>query len=414
MSCAAQASEAYARLFGSALPERIGVALSGGGDSTALLLLTREALPGVKLFAATVDHRLREESATEAAQAGALCQSLDIPHEILPWEGWAGEGNLQDAARSARRSLLSDWAERHQISHVALGHTREDQAETVLLRLARGSGVDGLAAMAPVRMGQGVHWLRPLLDIGREALRDYLRQKDVAWVDDPSNDDERFDRVKARSMANELAHLGLTPDRLVRTAAQMAMARDALNDGAAAYLGRARVDRGDVLMPNPHQFPTPRELLLRAFAHALCWVSSAVYRPRYESLTGLLDGMEEGKAATLHGCRITSEGTVWRVAREYAAVSQLATPPAALWDKRWQFHGPTPPSGTHLAALGAVGLAECENWRDSGLPRASLMASPALWQGERLLSAPLAGRPEGWTARLCHGAEHLVSSLRHD
>ncbi|MBS8225894.1 tRNA lysidine(34) synthetase TilS [Vannielia litorea] len=414
MSLLRTASDAYARLFAGDPPRRLGIALSGGGDSTALLILTREALPEVELCAATVDHRLRTSSAEEAAQAGRLCREFDVPHEILPWEGWAGEGNLQAEARSARSALLADWAERNDLDHIALGHTLDDQAETVLMRLARGSGVDGLAAMAGRKASQGLTWLRPLLDTRRADLRAFLSERGIRWSDDPSNDDERFDRVKARRMGEELARLGLTPERLVRTADQMAMARDALNESAAAYLTRARVEQGDLLMPNPNRFPAPRDTLLRAFAHALCWVSSSVYRPRFEALTAMLDELEPGKAGTLHGCRISSEGTIWRVSREYAAVSDLATPPAMRWDKRWQFHGPTPPEGAHLAALGPIGLEECEDWRASDLPRPSLMASPALWLGERLLSAPLAGRPEGWTARLCHGQEHLVSTLRAD
>ncbi|QDC08889.1 tRNA lysidine(34) synthetase TilS [Oceanicola sp. D3] len=414
MSFAANVSAAYSRLWTDGPPTRLGIALSGGSDSTALLILTREALPEIQLFAATVDHQLREGSGKEAEQAGQLCHSLGLPHEILPWEGWAGEGNLQAAARSARSALLADWAERNELAHVALGHTRDDQAETVLMRLARGSGVDGLAAMAPLRRSAGISWLRPMLEVSRQDLRAELTARGVAWADDPSNDDLRFDRVKARAMTKELSRLGLTPERLVRTASQMAMARDALNHGAAAYLGRASVEQGDLLMPSPASLSAPRETVLRAFAHALCWVSSTVYRPRFESLTAMLDGLEQGKAGTLHGCRISSEGATWRITREYAAVADVATPPAALWDKRWQFHGPKPPDGAHVAALGAIGLAECENWRDSGLPRASLLASPALWLGDRLLSAPLAGRPEGWAARLCHGAEHLVSTLRAD
>lgn len=407
LSLVSAVTAAYSRQLGTALPRRLGIALSGGSDSTALLLLTRAALPEVQVFAATVDHRLREGSAAEAAAAGELCQSLGIAHEILPWEGWAGQGNLQDAARSARRALLADWAERHEIAHVALGHTRDDQAETVLLRLARGSGVDGLAAMAGASAGHGVIWLRPLLDLRREALRDHLRAEAQGWADDPSNDDLRFDRVKARQMADTLAPLGLTAERLARTAGQMALARDALNHYAADLLARhVSLIHGDLLLTLPAQ--TPRDTTLRAFAHCLGWTASATYRPRYDALTAALAA---SRPTTLHGCRITPEAGRLRIAREYAAVAETATPPAALWDGRWRLSGPTPPSGAHLAALGEIGLAECADWREAGLPRASILATPALWLGDRLIAAPVAGRSEGYTARLCHGVEHLVSTL---
>lgn len=410
MSLVAAVSDVYRHILGARSPERLGIALSGGSDSTALLLLTRSALPDVRLYAATVDHRLREGSTAEAEAAGQLCSSLGIPHEILPWEGWAGRGNLQDAARSARRALLSDWSERHGLEHVSLGHTQDDQAETVLLRLARGSGVDGLAAMVPASSSHGVTWLRPLLALSRDALREYLRAEGQGWADDPSNDDSRFDRVKARQMYNTLAPLGLTSERLARTAEQMSLARAALNHYAAGLLSQhAKIVHGDILLSFPED--RPRETVLRAFAHCLGWTASTAYRPRYDALTAALAAP---RPVTLHGCRITPENGALRITREYAAVADIATPPAALWDGRWRLFGPPPAPGAHVAALGEVGLAECPDWRAAGLPRASLLATPALWLGDRLLSAPVAGRSEGYAARLCHGLEHLVSSLSPD
>ena len=415
LSLSAAVSDAYASLFAGGPPARLGVALSGGGDSTALLLLTRAALPETQVFAATVDHRLREGSAAEAAEAGTLCERLGVAHEILEWEGWAGEGNLQDAARAARRALLSDWAARHGIAHVALGHTRNDQAETVLLRLARGSGVDGLAAMAGASRAEGVTWLRPLLGLSREDLREYLRAQGERWAEDPSNDDPRFDRIRARQMMAALSDLGLTPERLSRTARQMALARDALDHAAAALLSdHAELHQGDVLLPPLDTLDAPEETRLRAFAHVLSWVASAPYRPRFDALSATLHGLPPGKSATLHGCLVSHAQGRWRIAREYAAVASEAARPGAPWDGRWRLSGPRPPAGSHVAALGEIGLADCPDWRASGLPRSSVLASPALWQGERLLAAPLAGRPNGYAARLCHGREHLVSSLAPD
>jgi len=178
-------------------PGPLGVAISGGGDSTALLLLLHAARRAV--LAVTVDHGLRPESAAEAAAVGALCAARGIPHDTLVWAEGPESGNLQARARQARRRLIADWARGRGIGDVALGHTLDDQAETVLLRLARGSGVDGLAAMAAVAEGDGVRWHRPLLGIGRGALRDWLRGEGVAWIDDPSNEDPRFDRVRVRA-----------------------------------------------------------------------------------------------------------------------------------------------------------------------------------------------------------------------
>ena len=141
---------------------RLGVAVSGGSDSTALLHLAAgwAARNNVKLRVATVDHRLRAASADEARQVSRQASALDLAHHTLDWTG-APVGNLQNAAREARKALLGDWARRHGLDAVLLGHTATDQAETVLLRLARGSGVDGLAGMTPQSRDYGVTWLRP-------------------------------------------------------------------------------------------------------------------------------------------------------------------------------------------------------------------------------------------------------------
>ena len=290
-----------------AAPGPLGVAVSGGGDSTALLLLLHAAARGRPLAAVTVDHRLRAESAREAAAVAALCAGRGIPHETLHWQGWDGAGNLQDRARQARRALIAGWAREQGIGAVALGHTLDDQAETFLMRLARGSGVDGLAAMAAVTPDDGLVWLRPLLGVRRAALRDWLEAAGVAWAEDPSNADDRFDRVRARAALPALAALGLGPERLAATARAMARAREAL-EAATAELAAACVEEGAAgdltLDPGPLR-AAPEELRLRLLAAALVWVAGAVYRPRLVRLEAALAMIEQariGHGLTLHGC----------------------------------------------------------------------------------------------------------------
>ncbi len=167
-------SRAVRAAFGETPPRRIGIAVSGGGDSTALLLsLARGfAETGVTLHAATVDHGLRPEAAAEARAAAGQAADLGISHDTLRWQGWDGAGNLQDQARRARYALLSDWARGQGIPTVALGHTSDDRAETVLMRLGRAAGVDGLAAMHRERWVDGIRFLRPMLSLTREDLRE--------------------------------------------------------------------------------------------------------------------------------------------------------------------------------------------------------------------------------------------------
>src|SRR5690606_29766263 len=194
----------------------LGIALSGGGDSTALMHLAH-GWGRARLLAATVDHGLRPGSADEARQAGLAAAALDIPHETLCWTRQGG-GNLMAAARSARLRLLGDWARRHGLSAVLLGHTLDDQAETLLMRLGRGAGVDGLSAMAPARAALGVTWLRPLLEVGRAELRQWLAARDLRWSDDPSNDNADFQRVRLRQA---ISTLDLPMRQLAQSAANL-------------------------------------------------------------------------------------------------------------------------------------------------------------------------------------------------
>jgi tRNA(Ile)-lysidine synthase len=177
---------------------RLGLAVSGGPDSTALLLLALAAMPG-RIAAATVDHGLRAGSAREATDVSALCARLDVQHRVLDAE--VAAGNLQAEARHARYGALAGWIEGEGLAALATAHHADDQAETLLLRLNRASGVAGLAG-ARARgavPGTGIPLLRPLLGWRREELAALVAQCGIEPAQDPSNADERFDRVRMRT-----------------------------------------------------------------------------------------------------------------------------------------------------------------------------------------------------------------------
>ena len=337
---------------------------------------------GCALHVATVDHGLRPEAQDECALVAAQAARIGATHDILPWV-WDGRGNLQDRARRARQNLLGAWAQARGITHIALGHTRDDQAETLLIRLQRGSGVDGLAAMAPVRRDGAVTWLRPLLNIRRNALRAHLRNIGWDWAEDASNSDPQFQRVRTRQA---ITALGLDVDRLADTAAHMAAARQVL-DQAAQQAARDIMTQthGDVTFDRARLFALPADTRDRLVAAALCFVGNSSYRPRLSALRAAITSSR----ATLHGCLIAQDTDKVRICREWNAVAALAAPCPGPWDGRWRLDGPAP-EGAEIRALGPDGAAQTNRtgWL---VPRDSVLASPAIWQGSTLIAAPLAG-----------------------
>ncbi|MGI9393289.1 MAG: tRNA lysidine(34) synthetase TilS [Boseongicola sp.] len=389
--------EAIDRRFGNDnAPKRLGVAVSGGSDSLALLHLLHE-WGQADLSAVTVDHGLRPESAGEAEYVSQLCSDLGVKHDTLRWDGWDGKGNLQAVARRNRYALLSNWAKRENRQTICLGHTLDDQAETFLMRLARSAGVDGLSGMSQVIWRHDIRFDRPLLWERREALKGYLSARKVTWIDDPSNDDSQFERVKARQALSVLADLGISADTLGHTMlnlsmAQMALseiARDAARDIATETHGDVIIDRKGLRGLNP-------EVQRRLIVGALRWVSSEDYPPRRDAVLDIEAAIVSGRNATLHGCLVmTSDATV-RITREFKAVERVSSSPKLLWDNRWQIDGPFE-DRLEVRALGEA-LKDCPDWRESGLPRQSLLASPAIWRGETLIAAPLAGLSNRWAA----------------
>ncbi|NNF24707.1 MAG: tRNA lysidine(34) synthetase TilS [Rhodobacteraceae bacterium] len=361
--------------------------------------------------AVTVDHRLRAEAAEEAEFVAASCAKLGVPHHVLVWRHGKITGNLQDAARRARYDLIAKWAKRRGLAHVALGHTADDQAETFLMRLARQSGVDGLSGMKPRRKMAGITFHRPFLSFQRQELRSYLRRHDIAWIEDPSNADERFDRIKARRALAALAPLGIGPDELSGVAHNLQMERSALRHCTAAEFARiGAVDRGDLVFEARELARLHPEINRRLLIAALRWISEADYAPRAEALIKLQTAIRHGKSHTLHGCRILTQKKTVRITREARAVRDTECGTRQLWDGRWKLRGPHSRT-LRVRALGAAGLAQCPDRKRSGLPRASLLASPGIWHDNNLVAAPLANMGDIWRAELAGNRDDFASFL---
>jgi tRNA(Ile)-lysidine synthase len=391
-----------------------GVAVSGGGDSIALLvLMARYAKQaGIALHAISVDHGLRDGTDAELRLVSAQCAKLDVPHTVVHWTGWDGAGNLQSNARDARYDLIAKWAQAHDIDVVGLGHTADDQAETLLMRMARGAGVDGLAAMAFESQRHGVTWLRPLLGAAREDLRDFLRQENVTWAEDPSNENRNFERIRMRDALKELAPLGLNAQTLAMVARNMSDARGALEwhtslaakDACEVTLGTVRIDldRYNAL---------PSEIARRLLVRAIRWVNGANYSPRRGGVSQVQAAMNNGVSSTLDGCQIVyKQGRVY-VCRELNAVREVIGPMDGLWDGRWRVIGPSDRKELCVAPLGELGVRRSEAWRELGLPREAILSLPAVWSGGELIASPLIENGLEWAATLERGADTFIATL---
>lgn len=361
----------------------LGVAVSGGGDSVALMHLLAGWARGRRIMVATVDHALRPDSAAEAQGVKRAATALGLHHSTLLWQRDNAQGNLMANARDARLRLLSDWARQNDLSVIALGHTRDDQAETLIMRLARGSGIDGLSGMAERRLAFGVTWLRPMLNIGRQELRGWLKARQIGWIDDPSNENEDFDRVRTRKA---IAAMGLDAQALARAADHIRDARAALSFYAARAADSATARNAALTLPRHAFRDAPPEIGRRLLIAGCRWITGADYPPRRATVQHALAAISAGSRVTLDGTIITPAGDQLRLAREPAAALRGDATPGPVWDNRWHVTGLPP--GQVIAAVGTAPLPDL-NWRDSGLSRDEAAASPGIWQDGHLKAAPL-------------------------
>jgi len=290
------------RLLPDGTEKPLAVAVSGGPDSLALLWLAAQALPGGAV-AATVDHGLREGAAAEAAAVGTACRALGVPHAVLTVEVTSHGVGMQAAARTARYRALAVWARAAGAAALATAHHRDDQAETVLMRLMRGSGVGGLAGIRQLRpLAPGLALVRPLLGWSRAELAGVTAAAGLRPADDPANRDPRHDRTRVRALlAREPA---LAPARLAAAADALGEAEEALA-WMAARLSAERVrQEGDALVLDVAGLP--RELRRRLLAGLLP-------DARGDAVARLVHRLEAGQAGSLGGWLVRPGAAGWRL-----------------------------------------------------------------------------------------------------
>jgi tRNA(Ile)-lysidine synthase len=279
---------------------RIGLAVSGGPDSMAMLLLAHAAIPG-KFEVATVDHGLRPEAKDECALVVAACEERGIPCEVLTVQ--VGDGNVQAMAREARYDALASWAVQKNLAAVATAHHADDQAETLLMRLNRGSGVAGLAGVRErtiLDMAPDIAVIRPLLGFRRSELARSIEQAGLEVANDPSNRDDRFDRVRIREALASADWID--PLALSRSASYLADADEFLSSGADLTWPNIVERSGDTIkiIPNAH-----RAILLRIVERAIRELGG---EPRGSDVSRLLDRLERCEGGNVAGVLASVEG----------------------------------------------------------------------------------------------------------
>ena len=291
----------------------VAAGVSGGADSLALLLMLDAFLrpQGRRVVALTVDHGLRPESRAEAEYVAKLAAERQIEHHILIWKGEKPEKGIEEAARTARYNLLCGWCSENGIGTLAVAHHLLDQAETFLMRLQRGSGLNGLCGMAPVSEKNSIRLIRPLLSVHPDKLKNFLRAQKVSWVEDASNVCDDYLRVRVRKFLPQLtAALDITPERIVDTMSVLARSRDCLEEQTAHFIRHyvCRYGTAGVSVSVKQLEILPAEICFRVLCSLLKEIGRRDYIPRADDVERLQQRLftEKFRGATLAGCEILS------------------------------------------------------------------------------------------------------------
>jgi len=382
----------------------LAVAVSGGPDSMALMVMLMawrsivgENAPEISVL--SVDHGLRPESADEVAFVARMAREYGLNHQAFSWDGSKSEGNISSQSRTARYELMCDWCEQHQISHLLVAHTLDDQAETVLLRLARGSGVDGLSAMATSRTWNTTLIYRPLLGVKRSRLLELLEEVNCAYVSDPSNHDLKYDRVRFRQAMEILEPLGITAQGLAETASRQAHARQALDVMTVQAIAQSVMlnDAGFCILSPQKLEPFPYEIKRRVLGRLLRTITGRDYVPEQSSLDLLLSwlSLREKPNRTLGGCYLMSrQQDIWlmrETGRDELPEVLLHPGQRVLWDNRFEVSLSAFAENPLLVkALGVENYTRIKSAQAKNISYPSALGSglPSFWHDHVLVSVP--------------------------
>ena len=388
-------------------PDTLGVAVSGGSDSLSLLYLIDawSNKKNLKIVILTVDHNLRNGSADEALYVGELCNKLGLIHKTLFWDHEDIEGNLSASAREARYRLMQNSIPSDAI--LITGHTLDDQAETFLMRLRRGSGVDGLASMAEQSYlsfgNDGITIFRPLLDFERQTLRKVLKFYKVDWIEDPTNNDQSFERVRVRELLARFVEIGIDKNTIGRTALLMQSAKTALNHFASdCYEKFGSCDNGDIILDFSEFSKQPLDVKRRLISAAQKWISNQKYRPRLSQVDALINSIDEKVTFSGSGTICYFHNNSIRITREAnACVCEIEASNDVIFDRRWKLIALENCKDLTIKCLGEDGYTFLEPGIRKKIPYKTIIALPALFNDTNLINFPFLDPESKFKFNLC-------------
>ncbi len=364
----------------------LAVAVSGGADSLALLLLAHQFAKG-RVIAITVDHGLRPDSAKEALQVQAWAKERGIEHVILEWQGEKPQSRLQEKAREVRYNLLTTWCKANGVHHLLLGHHGQDQEETFWMRLAAGSGLDGLSGIKSKVIREGIILHRPLLSFSKEQLKETLSAENQDWVEDPSNQNQRFLRGRLRQ---SLETEGLSSTRLLNVMNKLREDSDFIQQNVDAFLKmHAQLQKEGYLTVNKEAFLNLHPAIAkRVISFLMGWFQGASYPPRSKQLETILEKIKEEQAFTAGGIYWVMKKTNITLFREVSAI-QDALPlneinSLILWDNRFWIDPAIRENVSRETFLAPVGNAEGKTV--NAIPHHALISLPALWEKGKVVA----------------------------
>ena len=415
--------EAFCKSLDSIGSSSIGIAVSGGSDSMALFYLSLFWVQrtGNVMKVASVNHGLRKGSDAEIEFVKDRVGKNLISHFPLQSKVDIGDlqGNIQDNARKVRYKLLTEWAKKEGIECILLGHTLDDQEENLILRFFRGSGVDGLASIQKKKYHNNILWFRPLLEYRKDFLQDFLKKIGKDWVEDPSNVDEKFERVKIRKLLPKLKKSGLIKKRFAQTADHMRRASKVL---ATAAINEAKsmieiTELGETKIESFKYYKALEDTRLRILSGLISWYSGRFYRPRFTQLDHLQKLIAETgniKGVSLGGTIIKQSGGFININRELSLIKsrEHINSKNILWDNRWnikfeEFHE----QNLKVVPLGSLNYKKKELFDLNSSAKGILDTLPAILKDNKLVFTPFSKLAYEIEVNLLSGDKHLYKNF---